>query len=226
MTSGENNIDFTQVSSVELLEYMAMKAEFSQEAENAFTEFCPRFDQEIIRKAEIYCSKFGYGPGVALELAECTFARVWKYPTFRLSKSNKTNPDKAIIMWMLRILYTQLIKYGQQQYCADPTEEEDLAIISDIDELVISKVPDDDDFSRRNLKKALEVIERALTGLSQKHRVIYLTYKAYETHGKYLPRPLTKKLQDTLNLTQNSIQVYKKHAYDHVNNYLAAINGK
>jgi len=34
-----------------------------------------------------------------------------------------------------------------------------------------------------------------------------------------------KKLRDRLNLVQNSIQVYKKEANDHINNYLKAFNG-
>ena len=224
--SSNENIDFQKMSSIELLEFIAMKADFPDEAEGAFGEFCYRFDQKVIKKAEIYCSKFGYGSAVALEISECAFARVWKYPTFKITKSNKSNPDKGILIWMLRILFTQLIKYGEKRYCAEPTEEEDLALISNVDELIYYQIPDDDDNSRKTLKKKLEIIESALLALSQKHRIIYFTYKAYEVEGRYLPRSLTKKLQDSLELTQSSIKVYKKHANDHIINYLNARNGK
>jgi len=225
-TDDKNKIDFTQIPSIELMEYMAMKIDFPKEAQEAFMEFCSRFDQEIIRKAEIYCSKFNYGPGVALEISQCTFAKVWKYPTFKMEKSSRTNPDKGIILWMLRILYTQLVKYGEQQFCAEPTVEEDLAIITSIDELIAVKIPDSDNFSKKKLKEALQVVEGAFAALTPKHKIIYLTYKAYEIPGKYLPRTLTKKLQDTLELTHSTIKVYKKDANDHIKKYLDSINGK
>ena len=65
-----------------------------------------------------------------------------------------------------------------------------------------------------------------MLGLSEKHKIVYLTYKAYENTGKKnLPRSVGKKLRDKLNLVQNSIQVYKKEANDHINNYLKAFNG-
>lgn len=222
----KNKIDFTQIPSTELMEYMAMKSDFPCEAQDAFMEFCSRFDQEIIRKAEIYCSKFGYGPGVALEISQCTFAKVWKYPTFKIEKSSRTNPDKGIILWMLRILYTQLVKYGEQQYCAEPTEEEDLSLITNIDDLIAVKIPDGDEYSKKKLKSALQVVDAAFAALTPKHKIIYLTYKAYEIPGKYLPRTLTKKLQDTLELTHSTIKVYKKDANDHIKKYLDTINGK
>lgn len=225
-TDSKNKIDFTQIPSIELMEYMAMKNDFPKESQDAFIEFCSRFDQEIIRKAEIYCSKFNYGPGIALEISQCTFAKVWKYPTFKMEKSSRNNPEKGIILWMLRILYTQLVKYGEQQFCAEPTEEEDLTIITSIDELIAVKIPDGDNFSKKKLKEALQVVESAFAGLSSKHKIIYLTYKAYEIPGKYLPRTLTKKLQVTLELTHSTIKVYKKDANDHIKKYLESINGK
>lgn len=225
-TDDKSKIDFTQIASLELMEYMAMKVDFPKEAQSAFMEFCSRFDQEIIRKAEIYCSKFNYGPGVALEISQCTFAKVWKYPTFKIEKSTKKNPEKGIIIWMLRILYTQLVKYGKQQFCAEPTEEEDLSLITNIDDLIAVKIPDGDEYSKKKLKSALQVVDAAFAALTPKHKIIYLTYKAYEIPGKYLPRTLTKKLQDTLELTHSTIKVYKKDANDHIKKYLDTINGK
>lgn len=225
-TNDKNMIDFSQTPSLELMEYMEMKVDFPLEAQGAFIEFCSRFDQEIIRKSEIYCSKFGYGPAVALEISQCAFAKVWKYPTFKMEKSSSKNPEKGIVLWMLRILYTQLVKYGEHQYCAEPTEEEDLSLITNIDELIAVKILDGDDFSKKKLKDALNVIEGAFAALTPKHKIIYLTYKAYEVPGKYLPRTLTKKLQKTLELTHSTIKVYKKDANDHIKKYIETVNGK
>ena len=80
---------------------------------------------------------------------------------------------------------------------------------------------DEEDITRRkDLKLRLEIIERAMEGLSEKHKIIYLTYKAYETSGTQIPRGVSKKLQEQLELTQSSIRGYKKHAIEKISNYL------
>jgi hypothetical protein len=221
-----SSTDFTKVECTELVEYMSLKADFPGEAQGAFLEFCDRFGKSILQKAEIYSSKFGYGPGVALELANCTFDKVWKYPTFDIKKSKYRDPEKGIIIWMSRILYTQLVKYGKEHACAAPSEEEDLALISNLDELIDHNLPDGDLESKKQLKSRLKIIEGAFAGLDEKHKIIYLTYKAYEIPGKNIPRSISTKLKDTLELTASTIRVYKKEAGEHIEQYLTKINGK
>lgn len=205
---------------------MSLKADFPDEAQRAFIEFCDRFGSNILQKAEIYASKFGYGPGVALELANCTFDKVWKYPTFDIKKSKHKDPAKGVVIWMLRILYTQLIKYGQEHACAAPSEEENLSLITNLDELVNQKLPEGDLELKLHLKNKLKTLDGAFAGLGEKHRIIYLTYKAYEVPGKTIPRSISTKLKETLELTPSTIRVYKKEANEHVNQYLIKINGK
>lgn len=216
---------YKDVCSSQLLQHIALKDEFPVEAKQAFTEFCYRFEKEVIRRSEIYSSKFNYTEVVALEIAQCTFARVWKYPTFDINKAKGNDVDKAVLLWLNRILYTQLIKYGKEQFCAEPSEEEDLSIITDVDRLIDLKSSSDDPHQVRMFRQRLEVLNKAFIGLSEKHKIIYLTYKAYEIQGKNIPRTITKKLQDTLELTQASIRVYKKEANLHVINYIEKING-
>src|SRR5690606_18696501 len=130
------DIDFEEISSIELLEYISFKEDFPEEAKDAFVQFCYRFEKDMKQKAEKYCEKFGYNEVVALEIAHCTFARVWKYPTFKPEKAKSKDLDKAILLWMYPILYTQIIKYGVDKYCADPSEEENLSIIENTEELL------------------------------------------------------------------------------------------
>ncbi|MEO2099494.1 MAG: RNA polymerase subunit sigma, partial [Flavobacteriaceae bacterium] len=134
-TDTNQDIDFEKIPSVELLEYISFKEEFPTEAQLAFVQFCYRFDKDLKRKSEIYCNKYGYSEVVALEIVNCTFARVWRYPTFKKEKAKSKDFDKAIQLWMYPILYTQIIKYGEQNTCADPTEEEDLSLVNDAEEL-------------------------------------------------------------------------------------------
>lgn len=217
-------IDFESMSGSDLIEFISWKDEYPREAEQAFVTFCNRYEKDLIQKAEIYCSKFGYNEVDALLVANCTFARVWKYPTFDIKKSKAKSIDNAIILWMTRIMYTQIILLGKKNTCAEPIQEEDLSIIYDVDELIQFRIGDDLE-KKKELKAKLDIINSAMSALSGKHRIIYLTYKAYEESGKNIPRSVSKKLQEQLDLTQNSIRVYKMEANQHISNYLAQSNG-
>ncbi len=217
-------MDFESMPGSELIEFISWKDEYPREAEQAFTVFCSKYETDLIRKAEIYCSKFGYSEVEALLVANCTFARVWKYPTFDAKKSKTKNIDNAIIIWMTRIMYTQIILLGERSTCAEPSQEEDLSVISDVDELIQFHIGDDLE-KRKELRVRLEIINSALLGLSEKHKTIYLTYKAYEEVGKNIPRSVSKKLREQLDLTQNTIRVYKMEANQHISDYLAKVNG-
>jgi hypothetical protein len=218
------DIDFLQTPSIELLEYISFKDEFPKEAQNAFVQFCFRFEKELKRKSEIYCNKYGYSEVVALEIAHCTFARIWKYPTFKKEKAKSKDMDKSILLWMYPILYTQIIKYGKENTCAEPSTEEDLSIVNNAEELA-DKMNLSDLESKREIVAKLKTIERALTQLTEKHRIIYFTYRAYQKEGKKVPRTITALLREKLSLTQKSVNTYYGDADRHINNYLNIING-
>lgn len=218
----ESEIDFAEIKNLELLDYIAMKEDFPEEATQAFVEFCSRFERDILKKAEIYCFKFNYNEVTALRVANCTFRRVWKYPTFKKEKAKSTNPEKAILLWMYPIIFRQVVKFGAENKCEEE-EEEDLEVIINVDQLIDSYEITDLE-SKRVLKAKLDTIERTLKGLSDKHCIIYLTYTAYGRNNKKLPRELLEKLRNSLDLTQKSINTYKNQAEKHIENYLNFIN--
>jgi len=218
-------IDFENMNGVDLLGYISFKNEFPDEAKMAFIIFCYRYQQDLLKKSEIFCSKFGHNEVKALLAVECTFEKVWKNAgTFDMKKAKTKNVDNAILLWMYPILYTQIILFRNRDTCAQPSEEEDLSIIYDIDGMIQYRIGEDLE-NKKELRAALEKINSAFLGLSEKHKIIYLTYKTYEEKGKNLPRSVSKKLKEQLDLTQNSIRVYKMEAYQHVFNYLEKING-
>lgn len=217
------DIDFKISPSDELIEYISFKDEFPEEAELAFNEFCYRFQTDVLQKAEIYSNKYGYSEVVALDIANCTFAKVWKYHSFDKKRAKVKNIDTAIKLWLYAIIFNELMKYGIKDTCAEP-DKEDLDIIENIDDLASITVGEDVE-KKRDLKVRLEILEKAMLGLSDKHKIIFLTYKAYENNYKNLPRSVSKKLKERLNLTASSIRVYKKDANLHVKNYLNSLNG-
>ncbi len=224
-TEANKDIDFAKIPSDELLEYISFNKEFPVEAQLAFAQFCYRFEKDLKRKSEIYCNKYGYSEVIALEIANCTFSRVWKYPTFKKEKAKSKDIDKAILLWMYPILYTQIIKYGEQNTCAEPTEEEDLSLVNNAERLV-ERLNIENLESKRDILAKLKTIESALTQLTEKHRIIYFTYRAYQKEGKKVPRTITRLLREKLSLTQKSVNTYYGDANRHVTNYLNIINGK
>jgi DNA-directed RNA polymerase specialized sigma24 family protein len=217
-----SNIDFSTVCSSELFEYISFKDEFPDEAKKAFQEFVNRFQRDVFEKSEIYCLNFKLNETIAEDIANCTFAKIWKYPKFKISKAKGKTIDISIKSYLYRIIWTQIINHKKNGFCEEPSEEEDLTIVENYNDFI-------DRFDVENKKEIMhkyDFINSALENLSEKHRIIYFTYKAYEKSGKNLPKPIITQLKETLQLAQGSIRRYKSDANEAVNNYINQRNGK
>lgn len=217
--------EIKKCSNVELMEYIALQNDFPTEAKEAFEVFCYRFEKELKEKSEIICAKWKYNEVVALDIVTCTFSRVWKYASFDPKKVKGKDMDKAILSWLFRIAQSQLANHHNKSTCYELAEDEDLSIITSVDELAerIGTTVE----KKKELRKVLDFIEKALAPLSDKHLVIYLTYRAYERNGKRIvPHAVTAKLRENLGLVQHSVKVYKNAAYDLVDNYIKQNYGK
>jgi hypothetical protein len=210
--------------SLDLFEYISWKTDCPVEAANAFKEFTFRFERDVMRMSEVACSKWGYDATVAFDISNCVFQRVWKYPSYKQEKSKSKDINKGVKLWLHRIVYTQLANYKNLGFCYEADNETDLTLIETIEELV-----EEFDVSiekKRLILKRMKVVDEALSHLTHKHKIIYLTYKLYCPDGKtYIPRAVSKKLQEELVLTQGSIRKYKEEANKIVATYLTRING-
>lgn len=212
------------VCSLDLLEYIRWKDEYPEEAQAAFSEFCLRYDQAVLKAAEIYCRKWNLSSTVALDIVECTFARVWKYTSYDHTKSKTDNINNGIKRWLSKIAFTQLTNYTDRGTCYEPDKETDLSLIYTLDDFVEKSTVDN--LTRKELKEKLSIIEEFINGQEEKHRIIYLTYKLYTHKGNNIPRSVSKKLQDELGLVPGSIRKYKEQANKQVDNFLNQHNGK
>ncbi len=223
-----NSQDLNNEATESLLEYIQWKDEpdYAEIAKEAFRVFTFRYQLELLKKLTPICKNWGYDKQVATELAYEAFNRIWKYPKFDLSKSKQKDYHKAITFYLFGIAKRLLADYKKSE-----TEEPNPFTG---DEEIIRDLPDietfsDDKVRKAELKRMYELLNGALSRLTPKHKVIYLTYKHYESltnEGYNLPRHLTKKLQDELDLTQNSIRVYKKQAIEAVNTHLKIYGSK
>lgn len=219
--------DLNSETTENLLEYIQWKDEpdYAEIAKEAFRVFAFRFQLDLQKKLIPICINWGYDKQVASELAYHTFERVWKYPKFDISKAKQKDFDKAVSFYLYGIASRLLADYKKNQEIENPFtgDEEIIREFPDIDNMGMGKE------RKAILKERFEHIQKALNRLTPKHKIIYLTYKQYESEikdGYKLPRKLLKELRTELDLTQNSIRVYKKEAFDVVEKYLKTYGSK
>lgn len=207
--------DSQKVDGVKLIRIIANRNIDEEAARKAFYLFVSYFEIKIKKRVEILALKYGYNENVAFEAIRCAFNKVWLYPTFNMGKSSCTNEENAIIIWLVKIAFSQMCQFTRTGECARISEEEDLSVIENTEDFV-------DSFQVSGLNplekmQLIEIMEKKLSLLDEKHRIIYLTYKAYQRSGKKLPRKLLEKLRKRLGLSQSAIRVYKKQACEAIN---------
>jgi DNA-directed RNA polymerase specialized sigma24 family protein len=223
----EQNLNSEQTEN--LMEYIQWKddPEYAEIAKQAFRVFTYRFQLDLQKKLIPICKNWGYDEQVANEIAYSTFERIWKYSKFDINKAKqKEDYDKAIIFYLYGIASHLLADYKRSQ------NEEGNPFIGD--EQIIREFPDVDKMNLGKEKKAIlkenfDFIQKALDRLTPKHKIIYLTYKQYESEtkdGYKLPRKLLKSLREELDLTQTSVRVYKHEAFNEVETYLKIYGAK
>lgn len=192
---------------------MADKSRKEQERDTAFQMFCAKYERRLNRLVECQCAKLGYSAELAFKAVECAFARVRRYPTFIKEKSRSCNMDNAILIWLNRIAYTQVLKFKDRSECADVKNDEDLAVVNNATEFY--EIASQNQYmSDEEKEEKIQWLTAKLSCMEEKHRIVLLTYLAYGSQGKNLPRSLMLKLRTQLNLQQSSIRVYKKEALE------------
>jgi len=187
-------------------------------SESAFHAFVFRFEPEVIRKAEAICKSWGFNTEETTEIIQNVFAKFWKYPNFNLEKKKEQNIDKAVMFYLYGIARRELTDYynkknGLKLSPYDGSEQLvcDLSLIENHEDYNIDK---------QSSSIRLRAIKAALEKLSDKHKIIYLTYSSYEYSGKKLPRVLLNKMREKLGINQATIRSYKKAVFDKVEEYI------
>lgn len=209
-----------------LIEYIRSKNDpaYVDLAKKASLAFIFRFEKDIIQKCREICPIFGYIQDDGDLIAEKVFEKFLKYPNgFDVAKCTKGDINLCIKLYLYKIASRALIdkknlENGKGATPYNGYEE----IMKDID---LGNI-DAPATTKRELRAKKELIEKALASLSPKHKVIFLTYQLHQKGGHQMPRKLLKELRSELDLTQSSIQVYKKEAYDAFQKYIDIYGSK
>ncbi len=206
----------------DLIEYIQWRGqpEYKTLSEDAFIAFCFRFRDDVQKKCRVICRNRGLDNTVADEIAEKTFARFLKYPKYSAAKCKSGDTDTCVKLYLYKFASRVLSDYIKSETDGPNPFTGEEEIIDDFPDIEAMPVPPE---KKALLEKHYGIIKAALERLSDKHKIIYLTYKQYEdelNEGFYLPRPFLKRLQDRLGLSQASIRVYKKEAFDKIEEYL------
>lgn len=218
------NSEFLEEDTLDLVEYMRMTDPKDLPAsDEAFIVFILRFREYLQLQCRRVADSFGIDHAEADEIATETFRRFRAAKTFKREDCGTTNIDNCIKLYLAKIAKHAMVDLHRSKVDPNPFTGE---------EVIVYDIPDMPDFEELDmeperiaiLKKKDELLREILYNrLSYKHRVVYLTYKQYERdtyrvskdgtkRQYYLPRHLTKKLQDELQIRQPTIRKYKEEA--------------
>ncbi len=209
--------DLKDESTEDLIEYMKYKVDpaYEELARAAYVAFNFRFRADIEDKAQKVGKYWGFDRETCDQEVEKAFKRFYQYPfKFTTSKCKTSSIDDCVKFYLYRIVQNRFKDFYKEIFQSDANpfdgNEEVVVEFPELESLEI-----DTEIADR-YKKIHNEMSVALGTLSQNHKIIYLTYKAYEKKGFKLPRKLLAQLREVTGLKQNSIRVYKKQAFEKV----------
>jgi hypothetical protein len=211
--------ELESATTAELVEYIKGKADYAEAAECAFRNIFLRFENDLTKKCRQVAINWGFDQTTGDILSEQVLTKFWDKPEFfAVEKCTVKNIDRCLHFYLLKMARNALadrqreIKSGRIYYKGD--EE----IIFDFPDHVDSGLPAE---QLKIIRARYEMINKALSRLTPKHKIIYLTYLTHGQEHINLPRKLLRCLREELDLDQDSIRVYKLEGKREVDQYLA-----
>ncbi|WP_298731597.1 hypothetical protein [uncultured Chitinophaga sp.] len=194
-------------------------AEDPSVADAIFWAFIMRYRERVQKKCRVVANHMGYDDAIADEIATEAFRKFRYCTSFKQENCRNWTLDDCVEIYIGKIATRLLSDYRRNTTHSkmDIPENEIFWELPDLD--ILDPEPE----RKAQLQKQHDIISNALESLPPSHKAIYLTYAYYESKagdGEYIPRSVTKRLRDEFNLTQESIRVYKKKAFETVALYL------
>lgn len=207
--------EFKDYDLSELIEYLSLKddSEGKEWADSAFANITFQYRKQLLIDCTRMCLKNGFTETDAEEITNRVLERVYQYPSFNFEKCRVNDIEKCFRFYLMQIARHEFADFVTPD---DPPYDGEEKII----ETLIDYQREYDKETLKSLKEREAQLDKIFAKLSTKHKVIYLTYMLHEKEGRKLPRKLLEELRGHLGLSQTSIRVYKKEAFELVNKEL------
>ena len=216
---------YKEYNSEDLLVIISMIKDEPEEAKFAFYELVERHRIELLRYCTSMCNtessssknKIIFDVGDAKDIVWNSFYQIKKYPeNFDLKKANTNNIEKAVEAYLKGIVR---IEFKKKYFGIEKVEVEyNYEIDNSTDGLLMP--------TRNVLQSMSKEVEQCLMSLTIKEREIFLAYAEFCPNDEYIPRPISKLLQEKLNVAESTLRVYKKRARNKIIERLEILNGK
>ena len=193
----------------DLVEFVQLKGdeESISWSQAAFIVVTFKYRRELLERCTKMCVKSGLTETDAEEIANRVFEKFYHYPTFKVAKCKNKNIDKCFLLYLFKIARNEFVDYINPDESPYTGEEH----------VITSLINPDQNYTPeklRELQEAERKLDKIFSKLTNKHKIIYLTYQYHEHEGKYLPKRLRQELKNVLKISQSSIRVYKKEAFE------------
>jgi DNA-directed RNA polymerase specialized sigma24 family protein len=203
--------DLQHESIESLAEFLQLRgdAEAEEWAKAALVNIVFRTRKDLLEKCTRMCFKAGLTETDAEEIANRTYERLLKYCKFKKSEGKGKTVEQSFNIYLYTIAAHELADHlNPDESPFDGTER-----------VVFSLVDPNVQYEPEKLAElqAIETrLDTAMAGLTNKHKIIYLTYKMHEKVGRYLPKHLLAELHEVTGLTKSTVRVYKKQVFEQV----------
>jgi hypothetical protein len=211
--------DWTRYQGIELeklTELYQNDKETDINRDDAFLAICFRLRDDLIEKCTIICGKFSLGFDTAVAITELTFDRYGRFKSFNPDKCKTQDLLICFKLYLYRIAKNLVFDHIKTE------SKRKKGLLYDGSESIVKEMPNID---LESLDADSRIIHKTLMELPYSHRVIYLTYKAYEKNGVNLPRKLLNEMREHLGgIEQGTVRTYKKEAIDKIEQAISIIS--
>jgi len=198
-----------------LADFLQLKGDPEAEewANAALINIMFRTRKDLLEKCTRMCKKAGLTETDAEEITNRTYENLFKYCKFKRAECKAKTVEGCFNFYLYKIASHELFDYlNPDESPYDGNESVVFSLIDPSKQYEVEKLTE--------LQGAEARLDAAMEGLTNKHKIIYLTYKLHERSGRYLPKHLLAELHQVTGLTKSAVRVYKKQVFEQVNQRL------
>jgi len=201
--------DVKELDVVELLEEL-----FTSNEDAAYNEFVERFYEDVKQECLLKCKIRGINKQIGEEIAHDTFERVRKYKSFRRDKIKGSDPYKAVLAWLCKILSNLFIDFHKSKKVdIEPIN----FYLDDMVDEISHPSPED-------LQYKKEITTKIFTSLNAKEQKVLLRDMECKKFQKYHETEVLEELASELGVKKDTIRKIRQRLKEKIKNAINEVN--